>query len=76
MRQSKDIIEEFVNACIKNGDALEEGDAKTANKQHRIIEKIRKELKSDKGYGLSKLVPLLGHINDTVAQNRLQHHSY
>lgn len=57
---------EYVNACIKAEEAQENGDSKNFNKQHRVIQKIRKELKENQEYGIEKLLPYLEHLSPFV----------
>lgn len=57
---------EYVNACIKAEEAQENGDSKNFNKQHRVIQKIRKELKENQEYGIEKLMPYLEHLSPFV----------
>lgn len=61
------LVEKFVDASIKYGEAIEEGESKIANKQSSIIRKIRKQLfESSK---LDILIPSLQHENDYVKLN-------
>lgn len=57
---------EYVNACIKAEEAQEKGDSKNFNKQHRVIQKTRKELKENQEYGIEKLLPYLEHLSPFV----------
>ncbi|MBU2703248.1 HEAT repeat protein [Sporomusaceae bacterium BoRhaA] len=66
MRPLEKIINEYLESCIKGEDAQERGDSKMYNKQQRIIQKIRKELKSNSEYGLEKLMPFLEHQSTFV----------
>lgn len=66
MRPLEKIVNEYLEACMKGEDAQERGDSKTYNKQQRIIQKIRKELKSNSEYGLGQLLPFLEHQNSFV----------
>lgn len=66
MRTLDKIIEDYVNACLKRDVAQEQGDYKTGNKCFKIIQKIRKELKSNVDYGIVKLEHLLEYPNDYV----------
>lgn len=66
MRALDKILEEFVAACIKQEDSLEHGDSKTANKQYRIIQSIRRDLKANPLYGIEKLIPFLEHPSANV----------
>lgn len=66
MRPLEKIIDEYIEACIKGENAQERGDSKTYNKQQRVIQRIRKELKSNVEYGLEKLLPFLEHQNRFV----------
>lgn len=66
MRELKKILSDYENACIKGEEAQEQGNSKTANKQQRIIQKIRKELKENEKYGLEKLLPYLEHESPFV----------
>lgn len=66
MKDKDKLIEKYVKASIKYGEAQEEGDSKTVNKQSSIIRKIRAELKQDSEFGLEQLEPLLEHENDYV----------
>lgn len=66
MRTLEQIIDEYIEACIKGEKAQEKGDSTTYNKQQRNIQKIRKELKSNVEYGLEKLLPFLQHQNRFV----------
>lgn len=61
MRNLEKILEEYLNACIKNGEYLDKGDSKNANKQFRIILKIENDLKSKHEFGLEKLLSYLEH---------------
>lgn len=60
------IIEKYVKASIKYGEAQREGDSKTVNRQAAIVRKIREQLKQNSVYGIEKLEPLLEHENDYV----------
>lgn len=66
MRSLENIIDEYLKACMKGEEAQERGDSKTYNKQQRVIQKIRKELKANSKYGLGKLLPFLEHQNRFV----------
>lgn len=66
MRPLEKILSEYLEACMKGEDAQERGDFKTYNKQQRVIQKIRKELKSNSEYGLEKLSPFWEHQNNFV----------
>ncbi|MDU4961608.1 MAG: DUF2019 domain-containing protein [Sporomusaceae bacterium] len=66
MRSLEKILEEYLDACLKQEDAQKRGDAKTYNKQQRIIQEKRKNLKSNNQYGLEKLEPFLEHPSSIV----------
>jgi hypothetical protein len=66
MRTLEQILDEFLDACLKEEDSLSRGDAKTGNKQYRIIKKIRGNLKSNPEYGIEKLAPFLQHPSENV----------
>lgn len=66
MRDLEKILEEYLSACIKNGESLDKGDSKNANKQFRILIKIENDLKSKQEYGREKLLPYLEHPNEYV----------
>ena len=66
VRTLEKIIQEYINTCLKSDESLETGDYKTGNKGYKIIQKIRKELKSNPDYGIEKLEHLLEHSNDYV----------
>jgi hypothetical protein len=66
IRALEEIIEEYVNTCLKSDESLETGDYKTGNKCYKVIQKIRNELKSNTDYGIEKLEYLLGHPNEYV----------
>ena len=63
---SNNLIEKFVNASIKYGEAQEKGDYKECNKQNAIVKKIRLKLKGDKDGIIDIMVPLLNHENGHV----------
>ncbi|SCM78471.1 conserved hypothetical protein [uncultured Sporomusa sp.] len=69
MRPLELILEEFVEACIKQEDSIKKGDSKTGNKQYRIIENITRDLKSNPKYGLEQLTPFLEHSSANVRLN-------
>lgn len=66
MRPLEKIISEYLEACITGENAQERGDSKTYNKQQKIIQKIRRELKANIEYGLEQLLPFLEHQNRFV----------
>lgn len=66
MRSLEKILEEYLDACKKNGEYLDKGDSKTANKQFQILTKIRSDLISNEEYGLTKLLPYLEHSSEYV----------
>jgi HEAT repeat protein len=66
MRALEKILEEFVEACLKQEDSIKRGDSKTVNKQYRIIQGIRSDLKKNPHYGLEKLIPFLEHPSANV----------
>jgi hypothetical protein len=66
VRELERILTEYLNACVRGEDAQERGDSKMINKQHRIIQKIRKELRENREYGLDKLLPYLEHESPFV----------
>ena len=66
MRALEQILEEFIEACLKEEDSLKRGDSKTGNKQYRIIKDIRHDLKSNPNYGIEKLIPFLEHSSMNV----------
>lgn len=66
MRPIEQILKEYVEACIKQEDSLKRGDSKTGNKQYRIINVIRRDLKANPQYGIEKLTPFLEHPNANV----------
>ncbi|MBU2702606.1 HEAT repeat protein [Sporomusaceae bacterium BoRhaA] len=66
MRALEKILEEFVEACLKQEDSIKRGDSKTGNKQYRIIQGIRRDLKENPNYGLEKLIPFLEHSSANV----------
>ena len=61
------LVEKFINASIKYGEAIELGESKTANKQSSVIRKIRKQLVES--CKLDILAPSLQHNNDYVKLN-------
>ncbi|AIF51852.1 DUF2019 domain-containing protein [Pelosinus sp. UFO1] len=69
MRALEQILEEFVEACLKQEDSLKRGDSKTGNKQYRIINDIRRDLKANPKYGIEKLIPFLEHSSANVRLN-------
>jgi hypothetical protein len=66
VRALETIIEEYANACLKCDEAQDLADYKTGNKNFKIIQKIRKELKLNPENGIEKLEHLLEHPNDYV----------
>ncbi len=66
MRVLEKILEEFIGACLKQEDSIKRGDSKTGNKQYRIIQGIRRDLKENPNYGLEKLSPFLEHPSANV----------
>ena len=66
MRALEQILEEYVAACLKQEDSLNRGDSKTGNKQYRIIQDIRRDLKANSKYGIEKLIPFLDHSSANV----------
>ncbi len=58
------LVEKFIDASIKYGEAIELGDSKKANKQSIIIRKIRKQLLDS--CELDLLKPGIKHNNDYV----------
>lgn len=69
MRPLEQILNEYLEACLKEEEALTKGDSKTGNKQFRMITKIDKDLKSNPEYGIEKLVVFLDHPSDNVRYN-------
>lgn len=69
MRPLEQILEEFIEACLKEEDSLKRGDSKTGNKQYRILKDIRRDLKSNPRYGIETLIPLLENPNSNVRLN-------
>ena len=66
MRNLELILEEYIEACLKEEDSLKRGDSKTGNKQYRIIKNIIRDLKSNPNYGLVKLNPFMEHPSSNV----------
>jgi len=66
MRKLEQILEEYIEACLKEEDSLKRGDSKTGNKQYRIIKNITRDLRSNPNYGLEKLIPFLEHPSANV----------
>lgn len=60
------LINNFLEACIKYGEAIEKGDSKNADKQSDIVKKIRLKLKGNKEYFIKNFEPLLYHENNYV----------
>ena len=60
-------MEQFVDASIKYGEAIEQGDSKKTNKQSCIIREIRKQLLDCNKLDL--LISSLQHNNDYVKLN-------
>ena len=69
MRNLAQILEEYIDACLKEEDSFKRGDSKTGNKQYRIIENIRRDIKANPQYGLEKLTPFLDHQSANVRLN-------
>ena len=63
----EELVEKFIDASIKYGEAIEQGESKTANKQSSVIRKIRKQLVES--CKLDILIPSLQHENDYVKLN-------
>ena len=64
MDNNEKLLQKFINASIKYGEAIEIGDSKKANKQSAIVRGIRQQLiASDE---LQILTPILQHDNDYV----------
>lgn len=61
------LVDKFIDASIKYGEAIEQGESKIANKQSSVIRKIRKQLVES--YKLDILIPSLQHENDYVKLN-------
>ena len=61
------LVEKFIEASIKYGEAIENGDSKKANKQSGIIRKIRQQLLE--GCELDLLASSISHSNDYVKLN-------
>lgn len=66
LRPLDQILKEYIEACIKQEDSLHRGDSKTGNKQYRIINSIRRDLKANPQYGIETLIPFLDHPNANV----------
>jgi hypothetical protein len=60
------IVKNFINASIKQGESLEEGNWKVANRQYKIIEKSYHQLNELGKEGEKELVKLLDYNNDYV----------
>lgn len=67
MENYEKIIERFLDASIKYGEAIEVGDSKKATKQSSIIRKIRQQLTTS--CELQLLIPSIKHDNDYVKLN-------
>lgn len=61
------LVEKFIDASIKYGEAIENGDSKKANKQSGVIRKIRRQLLEN--CELDLLVSSVKHNNDYVKLN-------
>lgn len=66
MKKLEKILLDYESACIKGEEAQGKGDSKNSNKQYRVIQKIRKELKENPEYGIDKLLPYLEHPSPFV----------
>lgn len=66
MKDIDKIIENYVKASIRYGEAQEEGDSKTVNKQSSIITKIITQLEQNSELGLELIENLLEHDNEYV----------
>ncbi len=64
MEKIETLLEKYIEAAIKHGQASEEGDYKTANKQYSVLDKIYNTLK--KNDNLNELLKLIDHSNDHV----------
>jgi hypothetical protein len=60
------IIENFINASIKQGESIEEGNWKVANRQYKIIEKSYQHLRKLDEKSVYELIKLLDYNNDYV----------
>lgn len=67
MDKKENLIETFLIASIKYGEAIESGDHKKANSQSNTIRKIRKQLSTS--CELELLIPCMQHENDYVKLN-------
>lgn len=67
MDKKENLIETFLAASIKYGEAIESGDHKNANSQSNTIRKIRKQLSMS--CELELLIPCMQHENDYVKLN-------
>jgi hypothetical protein len=61
-----EIIENFIDATIKHGEATEEENWKVANRQYKTIEKSYQQLKEMDEEGVNELIKLLDYDNDYV----------
>lgn len=61
------LIEKFINASIRYGEAIELGDSQKANLQSSIIRKVRKQLLDISE--LESLLPNMTHENNYVKLN-------
>ena len=61
------LVEKFIDASIKYGEAIEMGESKSANKQSNIIRKIRKQLRESCKVDI--LISSLQHNDDYVKLN-------
>src|SRR5579862_5536994 len=66
MDNLKQLINKYIEATIKHGEATNAGNHKIVNKQYSIIKKIYNELKSNKDVGLTPLTNLLEYPNNYV----------
>lgn len=64
MQNIDKLMEKYVKASIKYGEAQREGDSITVNRQAAIVRKIREQMKQNSVCGIEKLEPLLKHENE------------
>ncbi|WP_102272787.1 DUF2019 domain-containing protein [Cytobacillus massiliigabonensis] len=60
------LVQEYAEAAIKHGEATEEGNSRDANKQYKIIDKIKQSLLSLEDEGKSALMRLIDYENPYV----------
>lgn len=65
--EMEELVERFIDASIKYGEAIEQGQFRIVNKQSGITRKIRKQLFDSSK--LDILIPSLHHENDYVKLN-------